>query len=71
MNVKRGVFKGLTLAGVALQDANSRNEYWLQILKPLQDRFKNIVCQENFNRVYHEENVKSEVLDILECLVGE
>lgn len=71
LSAKRGVYKGLTLAGAALQDASSRNEYWSQILKPLQDRFKTILCQENFSRIYHQENIKTEVLDILESLVGE
>ena len=47
-------------------------KYYLcfQVLKPLQDRFKNVICQENFNRIFHEENVKMEIIDILESFIG-
>jgi hypothetical protein len=44
--------------------------FLFQVLKPLQDRFKNIICQENFNRIFHEENVKMEIIDILESFIG-
>jgi hypothetical protein len=44
--------------------------FLFQVLKPLQDRFKNIICQENFNRVFHEENIKLEIIDILESFIG-
>ncbi|XP_021938443.1 exportin-4-like, partial [Zootermopsis nevadensis] len=67
---KRGLFKALVLAGAAVDDAQSRGEYWLQVLKPLQDRFKNVICQENFNRIFHEENIKMEIIDILESFIG-
>lgn len=33
-------------------------------------RFKHLLGQENFNRIYQEENTKKEVVDILECLIG-
>ncbi|XP_069695986.1 exportin-4-like isoform X2 [Periplaneta americana] len=67
---KRGLFKALVLAGAAVDDVQSRGEYWIQVLKPLQDRFKNIICQENFNRIFHEENIKIEIIDILESFIG-
>jgi hypothetical protein len=46
------------------------NVSFFQVLKPLQDRFKNIICQENFNRTFHEENMKVEIIDILESFIG-
>ncbi|PNF16845.1 hypothetical protein B7P43_G16786 [Cryptotermes secundus] len=67
---KRGLFKALVLAGAAVDDVQRRGEYWIQVLKPLQDRFKNIICQENFNRIFHEENIKAEIIDILESFIG-
>lgn len=68
--VKRGLFKGFVLAGAALDEENGRPEYWKRILSPVQLRFKNIICQENFNRIYQEENVKTEIIDILESFIG-
>lgn len=69
-NIRRGLYKGFTLAGAALADPQDANTYYEQILKPVQIRFKTLLSQENFNRVYQEENVKKEVVDILECLIG-
>lgn len=68
--VKRGLFKGFVLAGAAVEDVNNRAEYWKRILSPVQERFKTILCQENFNRIYQEEGVKTEIIDILESFTG-
>lgn len=68
--VKRDVIRGLTLAGMALKDENHRREYIDQVLKPLQNRLLTIVRQENFSRISHEESVKVEILDILDCMIG-
>jgi hypothetical protein len=43
---------------------------FFQVLKPLQDKFKNIICQENFNRMFHLENIKLDIIDILESFIG-
>lgn len=69
-NIRRGLYKGFTLAGAALADPQEANAYYEQILKPVQLRFKTLLGQENLSRVYQEENVKKEVVDILECLIG-
>lgn len=42
----------------------------VQVLKPLQDRFKAVVNLENFNHVFHEESVKLEIVDVLESFIG-
>lgn len=41
-----------------------------QILKPLQERFKNLVCQENFNQNFQDDKNRNEVIDILELFIG-
>lgn len=69
--VKRDVIKGLTLAGMALKDESSRKEYLDQVLKPFQNRLLTLVNQQNFSRMCHEESVKIEILDILDCMIGE
>lgn len=68
--VRRGLFKGFVLAGAAIEEENGRTEYWKRILSPVQIRFKTILCQENFNRIYQEETVKTEIIDILESFIG-
>ncbi|KAG8318071.1 Exportin-4 [Homalodisca vitripennis] len=67
---KRGLMKAFILAGAALEDSQKRDEYWLQILKPLQERFKNIVCQENFNQIFQDDKTRNEVIDIFECFIA-
>lgn len=69
-NIRRGLYKGFVLAGAPLSDPQEANNYYEQILKPVQVRFKNLLGQENFNRIYQEENTKKEVIDILECFIG-
>ncbi|XP_018330487.1 exportin-4-like [Agrilus planipennis] len=69
-NVRRGLYKGFVKAGASLLNPQEANEYFRQIFKPLQSRFKGLLSQENFNRIYQEEKVRKEVLDILECFVG-
>lgn len=69
-NIRRDLYKGFTLAGAALSKTQDANAYYEQILKPVQLRFKTLLGQENFSRIYHEENVKKEVEDILECFIG-
>ncbi|KAF5270418.1 hypothetical protein FQR65_LT05606 [Abscondita terminalis] len=69
-NIRRGLYKGFVLAGASMNDLEATNEYFRRILKPVQTRFKDLVCQENFNRIYQEENIKTEVVDIIECFIG-
>ncbi|KAK3925728.1 Exportin-4, partial [Frankliniella fusca] len=66
---KRGLFAALVLAASGLP-ANNTAEYWNQVLKPIQDRFKSIVCHECFARNYHEEGVKSAIMEILDHFIG-
>lgn len=68
--VRRGLFKGFVLAGAAVEEENGRTEYWKRILTPVQIQFKTILCQENFNRIYQEEAVKIQIIDILESFIG-
>ncbi|XP_031333614.1 exportin-4-like [Photinus pyralis] len=69
-NIRRGLYKSFVLAGSSLADIEALNEYYQRILKPIQLRFKEVLCQENFNRIYQEEHIKTEIIDILECFIG-
>jgi len=67
---KRGLFKALVLVGSAQEDANSRDQYWNQVLKPLEDRYQAIVENPNLKTIYTEESVRSAIIDLLESLTG-
>lgn len=67
---KRGLSKAIVQVGGAIQDANTKEQYWLQTLQPLQNRFKEIISNESFSRTYHQENVKVQIIDILESIIG-
>lgn len=58
------------MAGATIAYQEEIDNYYGSVLKPLQQRFKNLVCQENFNKIYQEEQVKNEVIDILEGFIG-
>ncbi|KAI4457644.1 exportin 47-related [Holotrichia oblita] len=68
--VRRGLCRGFVMAGATIAYQEEIDNYYGGVLKPLQQRFKNLLCQENFNKIYQEERVKNEVIDILEGFVG-
>lgn len=67
---KRGLSKVIVQVGGAIQDACNKEQYWSQTLQPLQNRFKEIISNESFSRSYHQENVKMQIIDILESIIG-
>lgn len=44
--------------------------YWTQVLKPLVDRCKRITSDEKFSQSYHQENIKIQIIHILESFIG-
>lgn len=68
--VKRGVYRALAMAGMGVVEGSADSSYWVRLLQPLQDRFKALIGRDDSNRSYQDESVKTELLDILECLIG-
>ncbi|CAH1119298.1 unnamed protein product [Phaedon cochleariae] len=74
--IVRGLCKGFVMAGAALHNprdsdsTSTMNEYFEMMLTPLQQRFKTLLGQENFSRVYHEEKVQKHMVDLLEAFIG-
>lgn len=68
--VKRAIYQTLAAAGLAVIEGDLDKSYWVRLLQPLQDRFKAFINREDSARSYQEEHVKTELLDILECLIG-
>ncbi|KAG5885786.1 hypothetical protein JTB14_031220 [Gonioctena quinquepunctata] len=75
-NIIRGLCKGFVLAGVALHNPrdsdsnNTMNNYFEMILTPVQQKFKNLLGQEDFTRIFNREKVQKSVIDLLECFIG-
>ena len=59
---KRGLLKALVLVGAAQENSESRDQYWGQVLKPLETRYQSIVGRDNIKSIYMEETVRNEVI---------
>lgn len=68
--VRRGLCQGFVTAGATIAQKEEMDSYYSSVLKPLEQRFKNLLCHENLNKIYQEERVKIEFVDILEGLIG-
>ncbi|XP_012735526.1 exportin-4 [Fundulus heteroclitus] len=69
-SVQRSLMKALVLGGFANMDADTKQQYWAEVLHPLQQRFLNLINQENFAQISQEEAVKQEIVATLEALCG-
>ncbi|XP_076244217.1 exportin-4 isoform X2 [Calliopsis andreniformis] len=64
--VRRGLMQVVTDVGFRREEPN----YWLQTLQPLQDRCKRLIYNEKFLQFYQREDIRIEIIDILECFIG-
>uniref|UniRef100_A0A087XHP5 Exportin-4 n=1 Tax=Poecilia formosa TaxID=48698 RepID=A0A087XHP5_POEFO len=69
-SVQRSLMKALVLGGFANMDSDTKQQYWAEVLHPLQQRFLNLINQENFAQISQEEAVKREIVATLEALCG-
>lgn len=67
--IKRGLMQTVVQVVAATQN-NIDQSYWTQTLQPLLDRFKQITSNEKFLQCYHQEEIKIQLMDILECFIG-
>jgi len=67
---KRGLLKALVLVGAAQENAETRDSYWAQVLKPLETRYQAVVGRDNIKMIYMEDSVRNEVIDIMESFTG-
>ncbi|XP_064413937.1 exportin-4 [Latimeria chalumnae] len=69
-SVQRTLMKALVLGGFAHMETETKQQYWTEVLHPLQQRFLNVINQENFQQICQEEEVKQEIIATLEALCG-
>jgi len=67
---KRGLINALVLVGSAQDGAARKQQYWSQVLQPLEIRYKEIVENGNLKTIYMEERVRGAVIDLLESFIG-
>ncbi|XP_045444484.1 exportin-4 isoform X5 [Pipistrellus kuhlii] len=68
--VQRTLMKALVLGGFAQMDTETKQQYWTEVLQPLQQRFLRVINQENFQQMCQQEEVKQEITATLEALCG-
>uniref|UniRef100_A0A8C3G3I2 Exportin-4 n=1 Tax=Cyclopterus lumpus TaxID=8103 RepID=A0A8C3G3I2_CYCLU len=69
-SVQRSLMKALVLGGFAHMDSDAKQQYWAEVLHPLQQRFLNLINQDNFAQISQQEPVKREIVATLEALCG-
>ncbi|KAJ8667435.1 hypothetical protein QAD02_009098 [Eretmocerus hayati] len=67
-DAKRGLMRAIVAVGIVFIDTDT--PYFEQVLQPLQERFKNIVCHADFPREYHQEQIRAQIMDLLEAFIG-
>lgn len=67
---RRELTRGVTLAAAGEQNLNKRLEYLQQVLSPFVDRASAIMLSTNFKKECHDEAVRLELIDLLECFIG-
>ncbi|XP_023408881.1 exportin-4 isoform X2 [Loxodonta africana] len=68
--VQRTLMKALVLGGFAHMDTETKQQYWTEVLQPLQQRFLRVINQDNFQQMCQQEEVKQEITATLEALCG-
>lgn len=68
---KRGLYKAIISVSTVLTDNEALQQYFGQVLQPLQDRFKGIICHADFPRNYHQEEIRIQIVDILDSFIGQ
>ncbi|KAK9498372.1 hypothetical protein O3M35_003018 [Rhynocoris fuscipes] len=67
---KRGLVKSFILGGGGIDDAIKREEYWLRVIKPMQDKFLSIINEDSFKANHQNELVKADIADLVEAFIG-
>lgn len=68
---KRSLVRTIVQMSFILYDEDAKEQYLSQILQPPADRFKSLICSADFSRVYQEEESRAQIIDVLECFIGE
>ncbi|ELK33493.1 Exportin-4 [Myotis davidii] len=68
--VQRTLMKALVLGGFAQMDTETKQQYWTEVLQPLQQRFLWVINWENFQQMCQQEEVKQEISAALEARCG-
>lgn len=67
---KRSLMRAIVEVSFVLSDDDRKEQYFSQILQPLENRFKAVICSADFPRTYHQEEIRAQFMDILEAFIG-
>lgn len=68
--ILKNVMKGLVWAGATIINQQEKINYCDVIITPVQNKLKGFLQKENLQRIYHNEDVQKEFIDILELMTG-
>lgn len=68
--IKRGLMHAVVQAGTVVQNTSTEQYYWSQTIESLQNRCTQLISSDNFMSSYHQEEIKIQIIDILESFIG-
>ncbi|KAM0733116.1 Exportin-4 [Formica fusca] len=68
--IKRGLMHAVVQAGTVVQNTSTEQYYWSQTLEPLQNKCTQLISSDNFMSSYHQEEIRIQIIDILESFIG-
>lgn len=68
--IKRGLMHAIVQAGTVVQNTSTEQYYWSQTIEALQNRCTQLISNDNFMSSYHQEEIKIQIIDILESFIG-
>lgn len=69
--IKRGLMRVVMEVGVATQRTDDNQNYWSQTIESLYNRLKRLLSSDDFVSSHHQEQIKIQITDLLECFIGE
>lgn len=50
---------------------NNNEIFSFQVLKPVIQKFRSVILEDNFKKNYHDEMIRSEIMEIIHIFLGE
>lgn len=66
----QSLVKALVKAGTADSDMKAVEQCCLEVLKPLETKFRTVILQENFCRNFHDAGVQKQITQTIDCFIG-
>jgi hypothetical protein len=68
--LKRKFLKGFVVLAAEIQGDELRHEYLSKLMTPIEEKYMALVTSQNFQSIYQNEDVKLNVIEMLEEMIG-